>query len=107
VNWRKSFPVKALWSGMMIALSLGDSLRRSIDGGLAKSRYGVVILSKKFFEKEWPQKELNGLVARENGRGKVILPIWHNVTKEQVTSFSHTSCVGNFPTLETKCNKLL
>ena len=69
-------------------LSLGDSLRRSIDDGLAKSRYGVVVLSEKFFEKAWPQKELNGLVARENERGKVILPIWHNVTKEQVTSFS-------------------
>ena len=46
-------------------LLLGDSLRRSIDRGLARSKYGIVILSKKFFEKEWPQKELDGLVARE------------------------------------------
>ena len=70
------------------ALSLGDSLRRSIDYGLGKSRYGVVVLSTKFFEKEWPQKELDALVARENGLGKVILPIWHGVTKKQVQSFS-------------------
>jgi len=69
-------------------LQLGDSLRRKIDDGLANSRYGVVVLSKKFFEKEWTKKELDGLVARENGRSKVILPIWHNVTKEQVQSFS-------------------
>lgn len=69
-------------------LSLGDSLRRKISHGLAHSRYGVVVLSKKFFEKEWPQKELDGLVARENGSDKVILPIWHKITQNQVTNFS-------------------
>ena len=69
-------------------LTMGDSLRRSIDYGLANSRYGVVVLSKKFFEKEWPQKELDGLVAREDGLNKVILPIWHNITKEEAKSFS-------------------
>jgi hypothetical protein len=69
-------------------LSLGDNLRRKISHGLAHSRYGVVVLSKKFFEKEWPQKELDGLVARENGSNKVILPIWHNITQNQVTHFS-------------------
>lgn len=71
-----------------LTLLLGDSLRRSIEFGLAKSRYGVVVLSKNFFAKEWPQTELDALVAMENGRGKVILPIWHGVTKEKVQSFS-------------------
>lgn len=70
-----------------ITLSLGDSLRRSIDSGLAKSRYGVVVLSTKFFEKEWPQKELDALVSREDSLDKVILPIWHGVTEKQVRSF--------------------
>lgn len=46
-------------------LTVGDSLRRSIDRGLAHSRFGVVVLSPTFFGKEWPQKELDGLVARE------------------------------------------
>jgi hypothetical protein len=40
-----------------------------------ESRFGVVILSPAFFAKEWPNKELDGLVAREDSRGKVILPI--------------------------------
>jgi hypothetical protein len=40
--------------------------------------------------KDWPQKELDGLAALEvNGR-KVILPIWHNVTKEEVAQYSPT-----------------
>jgi hypothetical protein len=55
-------------------LTLGDSLRRSIDQGLAQSRFGVVILSPNFFAKEWPQKELDALVSREDGGQKVILP---------------------------------
>ncbi|MBX3685766.1 MAG: TIR domain-containing protein [Rhodocyclaceae bacterium] len=69
-------------------LTLGDSLRRSIDKGLSKSRYGIVILSPDFLKKEWPNKELDGLVAREDGKEKVILPIWHNVTVEDVARFS-------------------
>jgi hypothetical protein len=69
-------------------LTLGDSLHRSIDKGLLNSRFGVVILSPNFFSKEWPQKELDGLVAREHKGVKVILPIWHNVTYEDVLSFS-------------------
>jgi len=71
-------------------LRLGDSLRRKIDHGLATSRYGVVILSKAFFGKEWTQKELDGLVAREDGKHKVILPIWHGVDKEYVAGYSPT-----------------
>lgn len=39
-------------------LKIGDSLRQSIDNGLSKSRYGVVILSKSFFAKKWPKNEL-------------------------------------------------
>lgn len=71
-------------------LTLGDSLRRSIDRGLSKSRFGVVILSKAFFSKEWPNRELDGLVAREKNIGKVILPIWHNVSRDEVLKFSPT-----------------
>lgn len=69
-------------------LTLGDSLRRSIDKGLAGSRYGLVVLSPHFFEKEWTQKELDGLVAREDGSEKRILPVWHNVSRKDVVSFS-------------------
>ena len=69
-------------------LTLGDSLGESIDHGLAHSRFGVVILSPAFFGKKWPQKELNGLRAKEISSGKVILPVWHNVTREYVLQYS-------------------
>lgn len=69
-------------------LTLGDSLRRSIDHGLVQSSYGVVILSPAFFSKEWPNRELDGLVAREDGRDKVILPVWHNVGADEIINYS-------------------
>ena len=71
-------------------LRVGDSLRRSIDRGLVDSRYGVVVLSGSFFAKGWPQYELDGMVAREMNGVKVILPIWHRVTKDQVMEYSPT-----------------
>jgi len=72
------------------SLKIGDSLRASIDYGLANSRYGVVILSKRFFEKHWPVQELNGLASREVNSKKVILPIWHKVGFDEVREFSPT-----------------
>lgn len=69
-------------------LEIGDSLRESIDQGLVNSRYGIVILSEKFLDKNWTKYELNSLVAKEIEGEKVILPIWHNVTKEQILKYS-------------------
>lgn len=65
-------------------LKLGDSLRREIEKGLSTCRYGVVVLSPKFFEKEWPQKELDGLMAREIEGKKLLLPIWHGIDIQYV-----------------------
>lgn len=69
-------------------LTIGDSLRQRIDQGLAQSKFGIVILSPSFFTKEWPKKELDGLVAREGSQRKVILPVWHGVESADVAKFS-------------------
>jgi hypothetical protein len=71
-------------------LKIGDKLRRKIDEGLNKSRYGIVILSNFFFSKEWPQKELDGLFAIEDDGQNVILPIWHKISKNEVLRYSPT-----------------
>jgi len=72
------------------SLKIGDSLRESIDKGLAGSRFGVVILSPHFFGKHWPQTELTGLATREIDGAKVILPVWHGVGFAEVRGFSVT-----------------
>jgi hypothetical protein len=69
-------------------LTVGDSLRRSIDRGLAQSRFGIVVLSDAFFQKHWPQLELDGLVAREAEGTKIILPVWHNIDRTGVRAYS-------------------
>jgi len=47
-----------------------------------------VVLSRSFFEKQWTQRELNGLAARESGGVKVILPVWHEIDAATVAGFS-------------------
>jgi hypothetical protein len=66
------------------SLKIGDSLRQCIEHGLANSRFGVVILSPSFFAKGWPQAELNGLFAMETSHGKTILPVWHEIEKDEI-----------------------
>ena len=69
-------------------LRIGDSLRRKIDSGLARSRFGVVVISHSFFAKNWPQYELDGLVTREMTGEQVILPLWHRISKQEVIDHS-------------------
>ena len=69
-------------------LKIGSSLRRTIDRGIANSRFGVIVLSQAFFTKGWPAYELDGLVTRAVGGEQVLLPIWHKVSKQQVISYS-------------------
>jgi hypothetical protein len=69
-------------------LRIGDSLRRKIDLGLAKSRFGVVVLSRSFFGKGWPNYELDGIVTRVVSGEQVLLPIWHEITKKEVIDYS-------------------
>lgn len=71
-------------------LKIGDSLRKKIDSGLINSKYGIIIVSPSFVKKNWPEYELNGMVAREMNGHKVILPIWHKITKDEVLKFSPT-----------------
>jgi TIR domain len=71
-------------------LRIGDSLRRKIDAGLRDSRFGVVVLSHAFFAKNWPQHELDGLVTLELSGEQVILPLWHNISKDEVMGYSPT-----------------
>ncbi|RYZ91080.1 MAG: toll/interleukin-1 receptor domain-containing protein [Proteobacteria bacterium] len=71
------------------SLKPGDSLRRSIDFGLARCRYGVVILSPAFLKKKWTQWELDGLVARQvDLEEKMLVPVWLHVSYKDVLNFS-------------------
>ena len=71
-----------------MTLRIGDSLRQKIDKGLANSRVGLVVLSPSFIKKGWTNYELDGIVTMAVSGEQVLLPIWHNITKQQVVDFS-------------------
>lgn len=70
------------------SLLVGPSLLNQISRGLRRCQYGLVVLSKHFFEKKWPRAELDGLFDLEPADQSLILPIWHDVTHEEVSQFS-------------------
>jgi hypothetical protein len=87
-NRLKSFNLNVWYDEF--TLTVGDSLSRCIDKGLSNSRYGIVVLSKSFINKDWTDYELRGLISKEIGMDKVILPIWHNVERNDILKFSPT-----------------
>src|SRR5260221_1766441 len=70
------------------SLIVGQSLLQQISKGLKTSDYGIVVLSPHFFKKKWPQEELDGLFTLETAERKLIIPIWHNVTENEVKQYS-------------------
>lgn len=68
----------------------GDSMRAKIDEGLRKSKFGIVIISPNYIAegKYWTKTELDGLFQLESVHGKMLLPIWHNITKKEVMDYS-------------------
>jgi hypothetical protein len=69
-------------------LKIGDSLRRKIDTGLVRSRFGIVVISRGFIGKGWTNYELDGLMTRTVSGEQILLPIWHNITKQEVIDYS-------------------
>ena len=69
-------------------LKIGDSKRKKIDKGVAKSKFGIIILSKNFIKKGWTNYELDGLITRSISNQQILLPIWHNITKQEVIDYS-------------------
>ena len=66
-------------------IRLGDDFRRKMDEGLAAARYGVVILSPRFF-KYWPDRELSALFNQEaTFDEKRILPVRLDLDRATLT----------------------
>lgn len=71
------------------AIGWGESIRQEIDKGLTHSKFGIVVLSPSFIKKYWTNYEVDGILRREASKGiQTILPIWHNVTADQVLEYS-------------------
>jgi TIR domain len=67
----------------------GDDIRQSIDEGLVNCKYGIIVFSKAFLgKKKWTEYEVSALFGKETAHQKRILPIWHEVSYEDVLAYS-------------------
>lgn len=65
-------------------LGVGDSIEKTIEKGLNRSRYGIVIFSPTYLAKNWTIREFYTLLAKEIEEQKVILPVLYNVTPDEL-----------------------
>lgn len=66
-------------------LEWGDNWKEKILEGVAKAEFAIIVISENFFGREWTEKELGEFLTRQNQNGqKIILPILHNITVEQL-----------------------
>lgn len=75
------------------SIEWGDDWARKIQDGLAKCRFGVIIISKDFYDRTWTEKELKSLLVRQNNDGEnVILPVLYNTNIDELKSHCRKAC---------------
>lgn len=81
----------------------GDTWKEMIYEGLEKSEFAIMVISENFFDREWTELELKELLERQNEEGqKLILPILHNITPEQLKA--KYPIVADIQAIESKDN---
>ncbi|MEO5600795.1 MAG: toll/interleukin-1 receptor domain-containing protein [Cyclobacteriaceae bacterium] len=65
-------------------LGVGDSIEKTIQKGLNRSRFGIVIFSPTYLAKNWTIREFYTLLSKEIEEHKVILPVLYNVTLDDL-----------------------
>ncbi|MEN6317354.1 MAG: toll/interleukin-1 receptor domain-containing protein [Syntrophaceae bacterium] len=72
------------------SLKLGDSLRESIERGIKETDYCILIITRNFLMNDgWTKTEFNSVFTKEIiEKKKVMLPIWYDVSKEEVYEYS-------------------
>lgn len=68
----------------------GDNLRESIEKGIKEAKKCILILSPNFLENEkWAKSEFETIFVREIYKKEdVIIPIWHNVSEDDIYEYS-------------------
>lgn len=68
------------------SLEWGDNWKDKILSGTKKAEFAIIVISENFFDREWTERELFEFLNKQNRDGqKLILPILHNITIEQLT----------------------
>lgn len=67
-------------------LTVGDNLCEAISAGLSHSRFALIIFSPAYLDRAWPRRELTGFLSKESSGMKVILPIRHHISHEEIVA---------------------
>lgn len=71
-------------------IGAGDNLEQAITAGVRNARYGVIIISRSYLEKDWPRREMLTLWMHETRVERtVVLPVLHGLSSEEVVAFDH------------------
>lgn len=80
-------------------LSWGDNWKEVILEGTEKSEFAIIVISDKFFDREWTEKELAEFLKRQNESGqKIILPLLHNISLDDLEK--HYTDLGNIQCID-------
>lgn len=67
------------------SLNWGDNWKEQIINGTSKAEFAIIVISKKFFGREWTERELSDFLNKQSKTGqKLILPILHNISIEEL-----------------------
>lgn len=95
-------------------LAWGQSIIDFIDSHLRTVKFGIILLTPTYLNKYWATYELKSLLqrhSRSNGQN-IILPIWHNITADEVAQHSlaltdFNAMLTSISTQEEIANKVL
>ena len=68
-------------------LRIGDNLVAKLNAGINASRFGILVLSKDFFGKNWTEYELDSLEYLAVTEDRVLFPIWHNIIESEIRAY--------------------
>lgn len=90
------------------SLEWGDKWKDKILDGTKKAEFAIIVISENFFGREWTEKELNEFLNRQNRNGqKLILPILHNITAEQLKEkYPSVADIQGVPSDKYSCDQI-
>jgi hypothetical protein len=68
-------------------LEPGDDLEYKIRNGIAKYKFGIVIISRAFVRIGWQTSGIRCLYDEMSSEYRDIYPVWHNITRNDIANF--------------------
>ena len=68
-------------------LEPGEDVEKLIKTGLSKHKFGIIVFTRSMIKAGWKQSDLD-YIKQTIIDEKLLFPVWHNVSKQQVSEFT-------------------